>query len=70
MIFGTHTVNIHILSLLDATFSLKLNGHGVIDNGVRGFYFGSIFEGYKRFWGDCNATVSYGPLIKNEGCIK
>ena len=52
------------------SFSLKSNGHGVIVDGARGFYFGSNFEGCKRFWGDYNITVSYGPLIKNEGCIK
>ena len=27
------------------TFLLKLKGHGVIDDGVRGFYFVLIFEG-------------------------
>ena len=52
------------------TFSLKSNGRRVIDDGVRGFYFVSIFEGKKRVWGDCNTTVSYGPLIKNEECIE
>ncbi len=52
------------------SFSLKSNGHNVIVDGAKGFYFGSNFEGCKRFGGDYNISVSCGPLIKNEECIE
>ena len=37
-------------TFLALIYSIKLNSHGVIVDGVRGLYFSPIFRRRKRFW--------------------
>ena len=39
-------------TFLEQIYSIKLNSHGVILNGVRGLYFSPNFRQRKRYWED------------------